>query len=1025
MSQSRGYLDENPELESALDWVQEWYHIPALVVLIGFMLWNRVRNYSQFIVDGEVLFSAQDPWYHYRTTMFVVENWPATMPFDPWTYFPYGTRSGQFGTLLDQVVATVALVVGLGSPSEQTVGIVAILTPAVIGTLAAIPVYFIGRRLGGRLGGVTAVVVLALSAGVFLQRSLVGTYDHQVAEGFLQTLAVLGVMVALGVAEREKPIYEQFLERDVDALRDTVGYSLLAGFGITLYLWTWPPGVLLLGILGVFFLLWLTMEFVRGKSPEHVAIAGAIMMGAVTVFELAVIKTLSITATDHSLLQPLMAVAIGVGCVFMAWLARYMEAEDYDRSLYPVTVGGILVVVTVLMAVLTPSLLSYIVDQVLRVVGFTSSPSATVTSVGEATPLRNPLRLYQYHGLALFVAIAGAIYIAAKQFLDRDAPAEQFLVVVWGAFILAASFTQIRFGVYLVFPVAALTGFAIDRIVSWVDLSADDGVEVYEVLTIIVLVFTVVGPLLFVAPTATAVGGSAAPGLEAQGWDDGLDWMANHTPEVGAYGTGGERSLDYYGTYQIRDDFDYQNGEYGVLSWWDYGHMITVEGERIPHANPFQQGSTTAANFLLAPNESQANDVLENINEDDAKVQYVAADWKMASVNSQYGGKFFAPPRFYDVSNVSASDYYRSITSRNTGQQFNYRTQSYYDTTVVRLYRYHGSAVEPQPVVLDWEIATQNGRSVAATPADGRAIKTFRSMEQARAYVENDSTSQVGGFGGLPSERVPAMEHYRYVGSSERSAYSSDSFNYATLIEAQGAGFAPRPAGNQSCFANETSMPVGGQQYCLADGIANAMNENNPAWTKIFERVPGATVEGTGPANTTVTASVQMRNHETNETFVYRQQARTDANGNFEMTLPYSTTGYDEWGTEAGYTNVSVRAEGPYQFSTPASFQNESITRSTGTADVSEGQVIGETQSPVTVELEETSRDINVGNDSSDNGTAGDSLNQTANGTDGSTNTTSGGEQSGTATPAPGTDTGTATAEPATDAGTPAATETA
>ncbi|WP_135302722.1 oligosaccharyl transferase, archaeosortase A system-associated [Haloarcula amylovorans] len=1017
MSQSRGYLDDNPELESALDWVQEWYHIPALVVLIGFMLWNRVRNYSQFIVDGEVLFSAQDPWYHYRSTMFVVENWPATMPFDPWTYFPHGTRSGQFGTLLDQVVATIALVVGLGSPSEQTVGLVAILAPAVIGTLAAIPVYFIGRRLGGRLGGVTAVVVLALSAGVFLQRSLVGTYDHQVAEGFLQTLAVLGVMVALSVAEREKPIYEQFLERDVAALRDTVGYSLLAGFGITLYLWTWPPGVLLLGILGAFFLLWLTMEFVRGKSPEHVAIAGAIMMGAVTVFELAVIKTLSITATDHSLLQPLMAVAIGTGCLFMAWLARYMEAEDYDRNLYPVTVGGILLVITVAMAVLTPNLLSYIVDQILRVVGFTSSPSATQTSVGEATPLRNPLRLYQYHGLALFVAIAGAIYIAAKQFFDRDPPAEQFLMVVWGAFILAASFTQIRFGVYLVFPVAALTGFAIARIVSWVDLSADDGVEVYEVLTVIVLVFTVIGPLLFVAPTATGVGGSAAPGQEAQGWNDGLDWMAEHTPEEGTYGTGGEQSLEQYGTYQIREDYDYQEGEYGVMSWWDYGHMITVEGERIPNANPFQQGSTTAANFLLAPNESQANDVLENTDEDDAKTRYVAADWKMASVNSQYGGKFFAPPRFYDVSNVSARDYYQPITSRQTGQQFNYRTQAYYNTTVVRLYRYHGSAVEPQPVVLDWEIATQNGRSVAATPSDGQPIKTFRSMEQARTYVQNDSTSQVGGFGSLPSERVPAMENYRYVGSSERSAYSSDSFNYATLIEAQSVGFAPRPAGNQSCFANETSMPVGEQEYCMADGIADAMNKNNPAWTKIFERVPGATVEGTGPANTTVTASVQMRNHETNETFVYRQQARTDSNGNFEMTLPYSTTGYDQWGTEEGYTNVSVRAEGPYQFSTPGTFQNNTISRWTATADVNEGQVVGENQSPVTVELEETSQDINVDNGSSSNGTSGDSLNQTANGSDGgSTNTTSGSGSSGTATPAPGT--GTATAEPATEAAT-------
>ncbi|MDS0276819.1 oligosaccharyl transferase, archaeosortase A system-associated [Halomicroarcula sp. S1AR25-4] len=993
MSQSRGYLDDNPELESALDWVQEWYHIPTLLVLLGFMLWNRVRNVSNFVVDGEVLFSGQDPWYHFRSTMYVVENWPATMPFDPWTYFPNGTASGQFGTLFDQVFATVALIVGLGSPSEQTVGMVALVAPAVLGTIAAIPTYFVGRRLSGRLGGVTAVVVLALSAGTFLQRSLVGTYDHQVAEGLLQVTAVFAVMVAISVAERDKPVYEQFGERDVAALRDTVGYSVLAGVAIALYLWTWPPAVLLLGILGVFFLLWLTIEFVRGKSPEHVAIAGAVMMGSVTVFELAVINTLSITATDHSLLQPLLALSIGAGTVFMAWLARYMESEGYDRNLYPVTVGGIIAVVAVLMAILTPDLLNYFVDQVLRVVGFTSSPSATQTSVGEATPLRNPGILYRYYGLALFVAIAGALYIVGKQLFDRDAPAEQFLMLVWGAFILAASFTQIRFGVYLVFPVAALTAFVVGRVVKWVDFSADDGVEVYQVLTVIVLIFTIVGPLVFVSPSAAAVGASAAPGGEAQGWNDGLDWMQENTPAEGAYGTGGDGSLEYYGTYENRDNYDYQPGEYGVMSWWDYGHLITVEGERIPNANPFQQGATSAANFLLAPNESQANDVLQSIDEDDAHTRYVAVDWKMTNVYGGYNGKFFAPPRFYDVSNVSATDYYRTIyTNPQTGQRFKYRTQEYYNTTVVRLYEFHGSAVEPKPVVLDWRIAQQNGQQYRAPPSDGQTIKSFNTMEQARAYVENDSTAQVGGFGTVPSQRVPAMEQYRYVGSSERSAYESNSHNRGMLVESQSIGARFRPATNGTCSANATTLPLNGQTFCMPEASADLMSQNNPAWTKIFERVPGATIEGTGPANTTVTASVRMRNHQTNETFVYRQQAQTDANGDFEMTVPYSTTGYDKWGTEEGYTNVSVRADSQYQL-TARGTQNGSPMVFTGTTAVSEGQVIGENETASTVDLtplferqpnnqtttNESSTDDALTNETATNETSnGESTNETA-----------------------------------------------
>src|SRR6056297_1542566 len=160
--------------ESLVDLAQRWYHVPALAVMMLYMLWVRFQSYDSVVRDGTVYFIGNDAYYHYRETMFAVDNWLSTMPFDPWTQFPYGTSTGQFGTLMDQVWATVALVVGVGSPTEQTVGMVALVAPAVMGAMAAIPTYFVGRRLGGRLGGITAIVVLGLSAGTFLQRSLAG-----------------------------------------------------------------------------------------------------------------------------------------------------------------------------------------------------------------------------------------------------------------------------------------------------------------------------------------------------------------------------------------------------------------------------------------------------------------------------------------------------------------------------------------------------------------------------------------------------------------------------------------------------------------------------------------------------------------------------------------------------------------------------------------------------------------------------------------------------------------------------------
>ena len=910
MSQSRGYLDDNPELESALEWAERWYHVPVLLVLLGFMLWNRVRSWQNFIVDGEVLFSGNDAWYHYRSTQYVVNNWPSTMPFDPWTAFPYGTSNGQFGTLFDQLIATAALIIGLGSPSDQTVAMTLLFAPAVFGTLVAIPTYLIGRRLGGRIGGVTAVTVLAFSTGSLLQRSLVGFSDHHVAEALFQVLGVLGVMVAVSVAARDKPIYEQFLERDVAALRDTIAWSVLAGVAISLYLWTWPPGVLLLGILGVFFLLRLSLEYIKDSSPEHTAIAGAITMTTVAVLSASRITVLEVTATSQSLLQPGLALAVGFGCVFMAWLARFMEQREYGRYVYPAAVFGILAFGAVLLAVLAPNLWDFLTRNVMRVVGFTISETAG--TVGEVTPLQDAGILFDRHGFAVIVAGIGGLILLGKQFLSDDAPAEELLVVVWALFILSATFTQRRFAYYLVAPIAVLSGMLVGRFIVWFDFSADDGVEYYQVLTVLTVLLVIVVPLFAFGATPVEAG-STGPGPAIQNWDESMQWMEDNTPAEGAYGSGGEATLDYYGTYQKQNDFDYQAGQYGVLSWWDYGHWITTRAERVPNANPFQQGTDTAAPFLIAQNETRANDILDSTDEDDAKTRYVAVDWKMAETNGNLGGKFFAPPAFVD--GVQRGDYYSRLYLQSQGsvQQVTFQRQAYYETMVTRLYRFHGSAAAPQPIVIDWENKqTRQGAQYRGAPTNeqepegqqqGQVIRQFESMGQARQYVEEDATSQLGGYGDAPSERVPAMEHYRLVGSSETEAFP------------------------------------------------NSPQYRNSAWTKIFERVPGATVEGTGPANTTVRAAVEMRNPATNKTFVYRQRTQTDQNGNFEMTVPYSTTGYDDWGTDEGYTNVSVRAETQYQF-TAVGTNDGNRTGFTGTTEVTEGQVIGEDDAAATVELE-------------------------------------------------------------------------
>lgn len=979
MSQRSERLGERlRDIGADLNRVEDFYHVPVLAVLLAFMLWNRVQNWERFTAGGQVLFNGNDAWYHLRQVSYTVRNWPFTMPFDPWTGFPVGHTSGQFGTLYDQLVATAALVIGLGSPSDHTVALTLLFAPAVLGALTALPVYIIGKRLGGRPGGLFAVFVLALTPGAFLRRSLVGFSDHHVAEVFFLSVAVAAIMIAVAAGERDRPLYELVVEREWDALRAPTFWGAVAGLAIALYIWTWPPGVLLLAVLGAFLAVKLATDYLRGLSPDHVAYVGIVATVVTTVLTLLTIDAFDIQTTTISLLQPGLALAVGLGAAFMAWFARVWDARSLPRPYYPVAVAAVGLLLAGVFAVAVPDVFDYVVRQALRVVGYDAT--AKSRTVGEAQPV--PLDqaasfFYRSYGLAFFLAVAAVLY-SIWSLATEESNGELLFVVVLGVFMTAAALTQQRFDYYLAVPVAALSGWFLARIVALIELDAVDDirdVEGYQVLAIAAVLLLVLGPFISFSAgantasvggatlTPVAAGGQTGPGEVTQ-WDSTLEWMLNETPAEGQYHNPDGERMAYYGKYDKTRDFSYGEGTYGVMSWWDYGHFITVLGDRIPFANPFQQHAVRSAVYLLEPDERAANKML--VSESGEETRYVMVDWKL---DYPLSGKFFAPTAFYNSSGFETNasetvdaqpDLYRYVYDRQTGRPaFVLNQQRHYESMRTRLYKFHGSRIDPSanrvvPVV-DYETVTgQNNREVAVTPSNrSQTVRQFSSMQQARQFVEQDGSAQIGGFGRYAPEPVPALQHYRLVQASQESAFQSRRFNQIMIRNMQGM-----------------ALCRGGQQ-CLQ--VASQVQPTPPTWVKTFERVPGTTVEGEGPANATVTASVEMRMPASNQTFTYTQQAQTDQQGNFEMTLPYSTTGYDQFGPENGHTNVSVRATGPYTISTPFTLENDTIVRHQATANVTEAQVVGAEEGPVQVTLEEQ-RSTPGGENGSENETNASSL---------------------------------------------------
>ena len=877
------------QAEDVLEYVERYYHIALVGLLMLFMLWVRVLNYGAFQRDdGGIHLSAVDSFYHWRTAEWTVENYPRTMPYEIYTGFPTGRYVGQFGTLFDQIVATVAMIIGLGDPSQGDIHTAAMVTVPALAALVAIPVYLIAKRVsdGNRIAGLVAVIIVALTPGAFLTRSTAGQFQHHVAEVLFMSIAILAMIVALRVAERDRPIWELVDAREWEPLKSPAKYSLLAGVALSLYLWTWPPGVMLLGILGVFFAVHLCIEFLRGVSPDHVAFVGAISLTIPALFMLLMLDEISTSVTSFGLLQPVVGIMVAVGCLFMAWFARVWSARRIDPKLYPGAIVAIGIVGLLALYVLLPDIVSSIVDNVNRRI-LPIGASETDLTIQEAAPPSDPgfiERATREFGLGLYLMILGLGLIAARPLVGRRLRAEHTLIVVWALFLTSMAMTQVRFWYYFILPVAIVSGYTIAQVIELIDLdraSSLRDVETYQVLVAILVVMVLFVPFapMFNDVNAVAVGEGAGPHPDALIWEDSNEFMAENTPELGnLYGAGNEEELDYYERYSYPDDgdFDYPEGAYGVMSWWDYGHLITTQAERIPHSNPFQQNARSSSAFLQAQGEDAGEAALDLIAEGesprldetgeltqqpsgdgelDEEIRYVMIDYQMA------GSKF---PAIVEWTGPTEAIYIEEDEFNFQGEETPLQTlgDAYYDTMLASLY-----------------------------------LEDAEGLEHYRLVHETDQFAYVGG---ALTEQGPNPRASFDLGlpAWQDEDEDFDGMQWTSSVE-------------QANQQNAVSM----------EGLYNG---HIVSAVKTFERVEGATIEGSVAdvepenasdfdlENATGVVAVELET-EPGRTFLYTQEFDVDEDGSFDVTVPYATT--EELGPDDGYTESTVLATDGYEVS--------------------------------------------------------------------------------------------------------------
>ena len=157
-----------------------WWVAGLLVAFVVALAVRATRFPLIFPGDGSVQFVPGDACYHARRALYTFVNFPSLLVFDPYIAYPDGARV-PMPPLYDWALGGVALLFGHSTLVFERVA--AWMSP-VLAALAILPVYAIGRRLGGAGVGIGAAWLFAVLPANS-DTTGVGNVDTDAAVAFL------------------------------------------------------------------------------------------------------------------------------------------------------------------------------------------------------------------------------------------------------------------------------------------------------------------------------------------------------------------------------------------------------------------------------------------------------------------------------------------------------------------------------------------------------------------------------------------------------------------------------------------------------------------------------------------------------------------------------------------------------------------------------------------------------------------------------------------------------------------------
>ena len=543
-------------------------------------------------------FPSVDAYYHLMAADYIYDNWPEVERYTTELTYPEGQGVG-LRPLNNWLMATIAKFGGF------TVDAVGTYLPPILGILILIPTLFIGWVLWNKWAGLIGVVLLATIQGEFMGRTSLAFCDHHALEVFLSTMTVLFVILSL-----KRHWY----------------WSFGAGICLGLYLYNWAGAPLLSMIILMVICIQAIISHWRHAEGRSLWLASSVTLGLSCVM----FTVLCRGEGDKLYMLFFIPAALTPHILYgMSKLLSKYKFYWYPTSLILIASAGIGAIFAKY-----PIMAKVAFMELGGLTGTIGSVSGSLgRTISEVQPLFAP---YGDFTLSLMWGGYGLVFIIGLLglgLLGRHLKKPEILFMfIWSLGMFAVTLMQRRFGYYLAVNACLLSGYlswAIMTKYGWRKRTKKEvkkGLErwyfspVVTVIGVFIIMVTMVLPNTMLSMREA----QKHPYAITPAWSEATQWLS-----------------------------ETHEGDYGVLSWWDYGYWIAREGGKSVPCHPGGGSTDKSALFFTSLCTADADEIADKL-----KVKYVVVDYMMVT------NKFYAMPILAERENYTDANYNDSMVCR-------------------------------------------------------------------------------------------------------------------------------------------------------------------------------------------------------------------------------------------------------------------------------------------------------------------------------------------------------------------------